>query len=65
MGSTKKKAIEAYIKIPKGIRKYTDPIIKNRRKTQESLEQRAEKGKQIIKKKIKKIIVGKRRKRRR
>ena len=65
MGSTKKNAIRAYIKLPRGIRKFTDPIIKNRSKTQDSFERRAEKGKQIIKNRLKKVIVGKRRKRRR
>jgi len=54
----------AYIKarahLPKPVRKMTDSIVLNRGLYLESLERRAEKGKQ----QLKKLIIGKQRKRR-
>lgn len=66
MGSTDTDiAVKAYLRLPRSIRKHTDKLIKNRSKLQVPFEIRAKKGKQIIKNKLKKAIVGKRRKRRR
>jgi len=48
----------AYIKLPREIRKITDPIVKNRGIYVERLDVRAKKGKQILKK----LIIGKKRK---
>ena len=45
-------ATKTYIRLPKIIRKYTDPLVKNRAKTQQSFDQRAKKGKNLIKKKL-------------
>lgn len=53
-------AVKGYIRLPKGVRKITDPLIQNRAIPQDFLDKSSEKGKQWLKKKI----VGKRRKRR-
>ena len=55
--------IKGYIRLPKAIRKRTDPIIQNRGKYKKKFEVRAEKGKQIVKDRIKHL--SKRRRRRR
>lgn len=57
---TRDLAIEGYIRLPQVIRKVTDPIIQNRAIPKGILEERAEKGKQ----QLKKLIIGKKRKRR-
>jgi len=59
-GKVKDTAVKGYIRLPKGVRKITDPLIQNRAIPQNFLDKSSEKGKQWLKKKI----VGKRRKRR-
>ena len=49
MGSVREKAIRAYIKHAPGvIRKFTDPVIKNRGKLTTEFNQRREKGKRTV-----------------
>jgi len=48
MGSLREKAIRAYIKAPGVIRRFTDPVIKNRGKLTTEFNQRREKGKRTV-----------------
>src|SRR4030042_1416250 len=42
MGSARDAAVKGYIRLPKGVRHFTDPLVKNRAKTPESFEKAAE-----------------------
>ena len=65
MGSAKDAAVKGYIRyVPKPVRRFTDPLVKNRAKTQESFERHAEKGRKILKGKLKAMLVGAKRRRR-
>ena len=64
MGSARNLAVKGYIRLPKAIRCHTDPLVRNRAKTQESFEKHAEKGKKILKGKLKTVMVGAKRRRR-
>ena len=64
MGSARDAAVKGYIRLPKGVRHFTDPLVKNSAKTQESFEKHAEKGRKILKGKLKAMLVGAKRRRR-
>jgi len=55
MGSAKEAAVKGYIRLPKAVRRHTDPLVKNRGKAKAFYERRAEKGKQILKGKLKNL----------
>ena len=65
MGSARDAAVKGYIRLPKGVRHFTDPLVKNRAKTQESFEKHAEKGRKILASRLRTIVVGARRRKRR
>jgi len=58
MGSAKDAAVKTYIHLPKGIRRHTDPLVKNRAKTQAAFQRRKEKGKQTVRGGIKRLLMG-------
>ena len=58
---TREQAIRGYIRLPKGIRKISDPLVKNRAIPQDFIERRSDKGKKIVKKRLKELIIGKKR----
>lgn len=58
MGSAKNAAVKGYIRLPKSIRRHTDGLVRNRGKYTESLERRSEKGKQLLKAKLRKVLGG-------
>lgn len=63
MGSAKRLSEKAYVHLPKEIRQITDPIIRNRGRVQLTFEQRAERGKNYLKNRIKKSFKGRGKKR--
>ena len=56
MGSVKRKTEKIYLKLPKGVRGLTDPIVKNRGSILTHLSNRAEKGEKIVRKRGKKLF---------
>lgn len=56
--------MKGYIRLPKAIRRHTDPLVKNRGKAQAGFEKRREKGKQLLKGKLRSIAVGVKKRRR-
>jgi hypothetical protein len=63
MGSARDLAVKGYIRLPKAIRSHTDPLIRNRAKTQMSLEKHAEKGRKILGDRLRTIVAGRRKRR--
>ena len=63
MGSAKDAAVKGYIRLPKAVRRFTDPLVKNRGKAQELYEKRRQKGKQMLKGKMRAAAGGKKRRR--
>ena len=64
MSRTRNTLIRGYIHLPRGIRRHTDKIVGNR-EIRRSFKERQEKGKQLIKKKLKRAVLGVRKRRRR
>ena len=58
MGSARDAAVKGYIRLPNGIRKHTDPLVRNRAKTQAAFQRRREKGKQTVKGGVKRFLMG-------
>ena len=63
MGSARDAAVKGYIRLPKAIRCHIDPLVKNRGKAQASFEKRSQKGKQILKGKLRALAGTKKRRR--
>ena len=63
MGSAKEAAVKGYIRLPKAVRRFTDPLVKNRGKAQELYEKRRKRGKQMLKGRLGAVAGGKKRRR--
>jgi len=63
MGSAKEAAVKGYIRLPKAVRRFTDPLVQNRGKAQELYEKRRQKGKQLLTGGLKAGARGKKRRR--
>jgi len=63
MGSAKDATVKGYIRLPKAVRRFTDPLVKNRGKAQEIFERRRQKGRQMLKGKRKGVAKSRKRRR--
>ena len=59
MGSAKNAAVKVYIRLPKSMRRFTDPHVRGRAKYVATIENRSEKGKQLLKGGLRKVLGGK------